>query len=367
MSKLDSLIKEKCPDGVKYLNLEQVCSIDKGVQFNKENMNKSGSYPVINGGINPSGFIEQFNQDENTITISQGGASAGYVNWITTKFWAGAHCYIIKPNELVLNRFLYHFIKSREYSFQECQYGAGIPALNRKTVAETKIPVPPIEVQNEIVQILDNFAELTAELTAELSNRKKQYEYYRDLLLNFNENEQRVEWVFLKDVVTIKNGKDYKHFGEGDIPVYGSGGIMKYIDHYSYDGETVLLPRKGSISNVFYSTGKIWNVDTIFYTVMDREVIRPKFFYYLMQSYHLEKIGAENPTRPSLSQSILYRLKIPVPPITIQDDIVSRLDRFNILANDISEGLPAEIEAREKQYAYYRDKLLSFKELVPNA
>lgn len=170
----------------------------------------------------------------------------------------------------------------------------------------------------------------------------------------------------MKDVVTIKNGKDYKHFGEGDIPVYGSGGIMKYIDHYSYDGETVLLPRKGSISNVFYSTGKIWNVDTIFYTVMNREVIRPKFFYYLMQSYHLEKIGAENPTRPSLSQSILYRLKIPVPPITMQDDVVSKLDRFNILVNDISEGLPAEIEARKKQYAYYRDKLLSFKELVSN-
>ena len=121
MSKLSELIAQLCPDGVEYVPLGNVCEISKGVQFNKSDMNEDGSFPVINGGINPSGYIEQYNQDENTITISQGGASAGYVNWLTVKFWAGAHCYVIKPTDVLLNRYAYHFIKSQEYKLQECQ------------------------------------------------------------------------------------------------------------------------------------------------------------------------------------------------------------------------------------------------------
>ena len=91
-------------------------------------MNNSGSYPVINGGVNPSGYIEQYNCNENSITISQGGASAGYVNFITKKFWLGAHCYALKPHENIHNRFLYHFVKMNEYKLMNNQYGAGIPA-----------------------------------------------------------------------------------------------------------------------------------------------------------------------------------------------------------------------------------------------
>ena len=149
-------------------------------------MQSEGSFPVINGGINPSGYIEKYNQAEDTITISQGGASAGYVNWLSTKFWAGAHCYVVKPLDNVINRYVFHFLKSKEKKLQECQYGAGIPALSKATVENLLIPIPPLEVQREIVRILDSFTELTAELTAELVARKQQYEYYRDLLLTFD-------------------------------------------------------------------------------------------------------------------------------------------------------------------------------------
>lgn len=190
MSKLDDLIKELCPDGVEYKTLGEVCEIGKGVQFNKENMSDEGSYPVINGGINPSGYIEQYNQNENTITISQGGASAGYVNWIRTKFWAGAHCYVLKPDEKIIqNRYIFHFIKSKEYKLQECQYGAGIPALSKATISELQIPVPPLAEQERIVKILDRFDTLCSSISdglpAEIEARKKQYEYYRDKLLSF--------------------------------------------------------------------------------------------------------------------------------------------------------------------------------------
>ena len=158
MSEIKKLTERLCPDGVEYKKLGEVCEIGKGVQFNKSDMETVGSFPVINGGINPSGYIEQFNQSENTITISQGGASAGYVNWLTTKFWAGAHCYVLKPNEdVVQNRYVYHFVKANEKKLQECQYGAGIPALGKVTIASLEIPVPPIEVQSKIVEYLDNF------------------------------------------------------------------------------------------------------------------------------------------------------------------------------------------------------------------
>ena len=187
MSKLEELIRQHCPDGVEWKKLGGVCDIYKGVQFNKSEMNDTGTYPVINGGINPSGYIEVFNEQENTITISQGGASAGYVNFLQTKFWLGAHCYAVKPSEKVLNRYLYHFVKQNEKTLQQCQYGAGIPALAKNTIANLQIPVPPLPVQEEIVRILDNFTELQAELQAELQKRKLQYEYYRDKLLNFNE------------------------------------------------------------------------------------------------------------------------------------------------------------------------------------
>ena len=190
MKDADNVLTRLFPElnnGVEYKKLGEVCEIGKGVQFNKSDMETVGSFPVINGGINPSGYIEQFNQSENTITISQGGASAGYVNWLTTKFWAGAHCYVLKPNEnVVQNRYVYHFVKANEKKLQECQYGAGIPALGKVTIASLEIPVPPIEVQSKIVEILDNFTELEAELETELEARRKQYEYYRNQLLTFD-------------------------------------------------------------------------------------------------------------------------------------------------------------------------------------
>lgn len=188
---LRQLIDRLCPDGVPFVKLGDYINIYTGDQFNKRDMSTSGSYPVVNGGINPSGFIESYNEPQDTITISQGGASAGFVAWQATPFWAGAHCYVIKPNsKLIINRFLYFFLKNKESYLQQMQHGAGIPALNRDKVKELKFPLIPIEVQEEIVRILNTFsayaASLQAELQAELQARKEQYEYYRNLLLTFN-------------------------------------------------------------------------------------------------------------------------------------------------------------------------------------
>lgn len=172
--------------------MADVCSIKKGVQLNKNKLKDEGLYPVINGGINPSGYWDEYNFDKNLITISQGGASAGYVNYMTTPFWAGAHCYVITHCIDILDyKYLYYFVKMKQQTFMQCQYGAGIPSLSMKTINEIKIPVPPIEAQREIVNILDRFDKICNDISegipAEIEARQKQYEYYRDKLLTFHE------------------------------------------------------------------------------------------------------------------------------------------------------------------------------------
>ena len=156
-----------------------------------------------------------------------------------------------------------------------------------------------------------------------------------------------VEYKRLGDVCKIKNGKDYKHLSAGDIPVYGSGGVMDVrVDTSVYDRPTVLLPRKGSIANVFYVDGPFWNVDTIFYTVIDEEQVIPRYLYHVMMNVHIENYSTGSAARPSLTQSALNKIEIPVPSLEIQSEIVRILDSFSSL------------EARRKQYAYYRDQLI---------
>lgn len=250
MSKLDELIKELCPNGVEYKELKDLCIIKKGVQLNKEKLLEEAEYPVINGGILPSGYWNDYNVKENTITISQGGASAGYVQYIPTKFWAGAHCYYLELKDKNINyRYIYHFIKMKQDKLTSSQVGAGIPSVEKKILENLLIPVPPLEVQDEIVRILDNFTALTAELTAELTARKKQYSWYRDYLLKF---ENKIEIVKLKDIAIEMyrgNGIKREEVREIGIPCVRYGEI--YTDYgisfkktKSYTDENLITNKK---------------------------------------------------------------------------------------------------------------------------
>lgn len=174
-------------------------------------------------------------------------------------------------------------------------------------------------------------------------------------------NNQPVEWKKLGEVCRIKNGRDYKHLGEGQVPVYGSGGIMKYVDEYVYDKPTVLIPRKGSLSNLFYVDTPFWNVDTIFYTEIDSNQICPKFLFHFLSTQKLEKLNMAGGV-PSLTQTILNRLPIPIPPLSVQSRIVEILDKFTAMEAE----LQAELELRKKQYAYYREQLLNFSYTPPS-
>jgi len=176
---------------VEWKKLWEVANIDLGTQLNKTEMLTDGLYPVYNGGINPSGFYNDYNTAENSIAISQGGASAGYVNYVSTKFWAGAHCFVVKPIEdnIINNRFLYFYLKNIQEKIQEAKHGAGIPGLNGNKLKSLPIPIPPLSEQERVVAILDKFDALVNDISqglpAEIEARRKQYEYYRNRLLTF--------------------------------------------------------------------------------------------------------------------------------------------------------------------------------------
>ncbi len=388
MSKLEELIQQYCPDGVEWKPLGEVCDIHKGVQFNKTDMKEVGTYPVINGGINPSGYAEVFNEGKNTITISQGGASAGYVNFLRNKFWLGAHCYAVIPYDTVLNKYLYHFIKMNEITLQQCQYGAGIPALAKSTISSLEIPVPPLPVQEEIVRILDTFTELQAELQAELQKRKQQYNYYRDnLLTNFTPEQAPKEYTLGEVTVDIYSGatpskEKREYWGNGTIPWMSSGEVnlgQVYevegrITQLGYDKCSTKMVPEGSVVIALAGQGKTRGTVAILRTsvctnqslaalVPQKEIVSGEYLYYYLKTQYakLREVSAGDGTRGGLNLKMLRAYKVVIPSHKAQGQIVSILDRFDTLTTDLTQGLPAEIEKRRQQYEYYRDKLLTFK------
>ncbi len=386
MSELDRLINEFCPDGVEYKALDEIAYItmgtspsgntissdhSKGIEFHQ---GKSYFENTMLGYSNTYTSAPIKEADAWSIIMSV-RAPVGDTNITNRRIAIGRGLCAIMGKESLETKFLYYYLNTCVNEIKKKSNGSTFEAINTNDVKSIKIPLPPLEVQQEIVRILDKFIALEAELEAELEARKKQYEFYRDLLLNFSDDmyvdkfdklihefcPDGVEYRLLGEVLSIRNGKDYKGFAEGDIPVYGTGGIMTYIDTFAYDRPSVLIPRKGSLDKLYYVKDPFWTVDTIFYTEINAEFIEPKFVYYYLQTQHLERLNTAGGV-PSLTQAVLNKISIPVPPLEVQQEIVWILDRFDTLVNDITQGLPAEIAARHKQYEYYRDKLLTFRE-----
>ena len=303
---------------------------------------------------------------KNCVIVAMYGATVGKIAINKIPLTTNQACANIEVNpEIAHYRYVFHYLMSK-YEYIKSLGSGSQTNINSQIVKKIRIPIPPLSVQTEIVKILDALtaltSELTTELTSELTLRRKQYEYYREKLLSFDSLEQLNMGGAKKkliDVVKIKNGKDWKHLEEGDIPIYGSGGIMGYVDTYSYDKPTVLIPRKGTITNIFYLEEPFWNVDTIYYTEIDRTQILPKYFYHFMKTVDLTKLDTGS-GRPSLTQAILNEIPIFVPSIKEQQRIVSILDKFEALTNSITEGLPLAIEQSQKRYEYYRELLLNF-------
>ena len=225
-----------------------------------------------------------------------------------------------------------------------------------------KIPIPPIEIQAEIVRILDTFTALTTELTTELSDRKKQYNYYRDRLLTFEEGE--VEWKTLGEIGEILRGTAIteKKASSGDYPVVANGPSHNYFhDQSNRSGETIVIARSG----VYAGLVSYWDIP-IFLTDAfsihpDNNALSSKFLYYVLKK---DQTKIHNMSKgagvPHVRAKEFESYKVPILPLAEQARIVAILDKFDALTNSIREGLPREIALRQKQYEYYRDLLLSF-------
>ncbi|MGO0106058.1 restriction endonuclease subunit S [Streptococcus suis] len=373
MNHIEKMLQDYCPNGVEWKELgdREVAKLSRGKVMSKQFLEENkGVFPVYSSQTANSGEIGKistFDFDGEYITWTTDGANAGTVFYRQGKFSITNVCGLVDiQNDKLLTKFVYYYltITTKKY----VSSGMGNPKLMSNVMAKIKIPIPPLEIQEEIVKILDKFTEYVTELTAELTLRQKQYNYFRDYLLNFdsdssggaNNKVYQVEWKMLKDIAKLKNGKDWKSLSVGDVPVYGSGGAMgEFVSEYAYNKPTVLIPRKGSISNLFYLEKPFWNVDTIYYTEIDESQLVPRYLYYYLTTIDLESM-ATNPTRPSLTQAILDKIPIPVPSLPIQQRIVQVLDNFDAVCNDLNIGLPKEIELRQKQYEYFREKLLTF-------
>lgn len=375
MSRLQELIRKLCPNKVEYKKLGKHIELYTGNQFNKRDMLTLGLYPVINGGVNPSGFANIYNQEANSITISQGGASAGYVNWMDCRFYAGAHCYIVKPKTNLNNRYLYFCLKNNEKYLTESKHGAGIPALNKSKIQTIEIPIPPLAVQEEIVKILDLFTDYISELQAELQARQEQYKYYRNLLLNFKLSpipsigmDCKITWKTLGEICINLDRKRKPIIASsrnpGQYPYYGASGIVDYVVDYIFDGEYLLISEDGanlltrSTPIAFMIRGKNW-VNNHAHVLEFENTVTLRFVKHYINMIDISKYVSGG-AQPKLNQKNLNSILIPILPIEIQEKIVTILDSFEVLINDLSQGLPAEINAVQKQYEYYRNKLLSF-------
>ena len=360
-NKIDELIERLCPNGVRFEEL-------KNKKLFKFYYGKGNRIPEDIGGIydvyGANGIVSHINEYNcEDVTIIGHIGAVGMVNRCKKKCFVTYNGTIaeVVDKTMVNSQYLYYVLTTLNLP----SYKKGSqPFLSVSDFDKIRIPVPPLEVQCEIVHILDDFTLLSALLSAELKVRQMQYEYYRNRLIK-ETNKVECKNLTLEDILKIKNGKDYKHLKKGEYPVYGTGGVMTYVDDFVYDKPSVLIPRKGSLDKIYYVEEPFWNVDTIFYTEIKENEVIPKYVYYYLQNEHLEKLNIAGGI-PSLTQATLNKVKITIPSKDIQKRVVEVLDNFDKICNSLMDGLPAEIEARQKQYEYYRDKLLTFKELKVN-
>lgn len=386
MKNLETLIQELCPDGVEFVKLGDVCKIKRGIRVVKKDLQETGKNPVYQNSLVPLGYKDEFNYPSNVAFVISAGA-AGDVGYSEVPFWAADDCLTITCPSNIENKYVYYFLKNYEYKLKSKVRKASIPRLSRKVVDDLEIPLPPIEVQTEIVRILDKFTSLEAELEAELDCRKRQYEYYRDKLLSFdNVGGQEVEWKKMSEVGTFirGNGLQKKDFTEEGV------GCIHYGQLYTHYGtsatETITYCsselakklRKAAKGDIVIATTSE-NVEDVCKAVAwlgEEEIVvsgdafiyqhtqNPKYMAYLFQTasfFNYKKKKATGTKVIRLTGDAMGNYLAPIPSLEDQHRIVSILDRFESLTTSLQSGLPAEIAARRQQYEHYRDKLLTFK------
>lgn len=393
MSRLSELIAELCPDGVEYKALGKVASFVRGKVVSKKT-SVEGDVPVVSGGLEPAYYIDKSNREPRSITVAGSGVNAGYVAFWDEPIWCG-DSFTVEPNSQMLDiKFVYEFLKSNEIWIQSQKEGAGIPHVRGEHLAYMKIPVPPIEVQREIVRILDSFQELDDALTAEIEAREKQYcfaqeacftKHFGDPISSSNmvklgtlyqvrssqriyQSEQSsdgVSFLRVSDLISLIDGRLVT--SELHIP-------RERYEALRYAGDVpnaddILVTARGTLGRFYF----VREEDEFYFqdgmiTWLHRTESSPSKAYFsalFSNERFLEKLVSNcgQGTVKYLSIKGLSNTLVPKPApdvLAVFDDEMQEYDEIACLLG----LLRSERDARRKQFAYYRDKLLSFPEKV---
>ena len=355
---VEKMIAELCPTGVLYCEMGKLAQIGTGKSNGNEAEN-NGEYPFFIR----SPIVKRKNcyeYDEEAIIIPGEGGVGDVFHYINGKYALHQRVYRIHfTTKDVDTRFMYYYLSANFKVFiQRKAVNATVTSIRKPMIEQFPIPLPPLPIQQEIVRILDTFTNLTAELTAELTARRKQYEYYRDELLTFGEDVSRVQ---LGLVCDFKYGKGNNIPNEtGEYPVYGCNGIVSTTNTFNSE-DAPIIGHIGSAGVVNWGKGKHFVTYNGTICRVKADKIRSRYAYYVLNSLHLERFVKGS--QPFLSYGDFSKVLIPLPPIERQDEIVRILDQFDYFCNDLTSGIPAEISARQKQYEYYRNQLLTFKRI----
>ncbi|WP_309324032.1 restriction endonuclease subunit S [Actinomyces stomatis] len=400
MSRIDDLIRDLCPDGVEYKSLGEVARYSPR-KVSAEDLNSTTFVGVDNLVSHKKGRTDA-THTPNTSTLtaySPGSILLGNIRPYLKKIWLADRTGGCSGDVLAVEindqhpkqlepRFLYYVLSSDSFfTFdQQNARGAKMPRGNKKAILRYPVPVPPLEVQHETTRILDKFTQLEAELEAELEARQHQYNYYLDELLSFK-GDSSIPWLPLSQLGTFHRGKrfvktDYSdhgvpciHYGE----IYTRYGVstssvgsnleesLRQKLRFAQPGDVILVDVGEVVDDVGRSVAWIGDEPVAIHdhSYAFRSTLNPTFVSYVMRTDWFRRQKAKHIARTKVKTLLLEgfsKIQIPTPPPVEQDRIVERLNQFDALVNDLTSGLPAEIEARRKQYEYYRDRLLTFPE-----
>lgn len=364
MSKIEELIQELCPNGVDYINIGDLVDYEQPTKYIVNSTNYDDDFPIpvltagqtfILGYTNETSGIYKASKEKPVIIFDDFTSAFKWVDF-PFKIKSSAMKLLTVNTKNTTLRYIYHIMGYLNFTSEEHK------RLWIGKYSKFKIPVPPIEVQCEIVRILDKFTELTAELTAELTERKKQYEYYRDELLTFGNDIHNEK---LKSVAKISRGVRVikSQLSDNGYPVYQNAlSPMGYHSEYNVSGGTTYIISAGAAGEIGFSEENFWAADDCL-IFKDLNGVTNKYIYHFLKTKKdFIKSRVRKASIPRLSREVIENLSIPIPSIEVQNRIVNTLDNFETICSDLNIGLPAEIEARQKQYEYYRDQLLTFAE-----
>ncbi|BBS38678.1 type I restriction system specificity protein [Enterobacter cloacae] len=394
MSKLSNL--EKLLDGVEveWSNLGNLCDIFTGGEAPQKHIKgdtptSDYQYPIYGNGAEIYGYADSYRIGQDAVTISSIGANTGTIYFRKAFFTPIIRLKVVIPkHSWLLPRYLFHYLSSQTINSKS----SSVPNMNASDVKKLSIPIPcpnnpekSLAIQSEIVRILDKFTALTAELTAELNMRKKQYNYYRDQLLSFDNEDVPHLPMGQKDIGEFIRGGTFqkKDFMDAGVGCIHYGQIYTYYGTYTKKTKTHISAalakkcKKAQKGNLIIATTSendedvckavAWlgsddiavSSDACIY----KHNLNPKYVSYYFQTEQFQNQKRQYITGAKVRRvnaDNLSKILIPVPSMAVQERIVSILDKFDTLTNSITEGLPREIELRQKQYEYYRDLLFSF-------